>query len=318
MCPNLHQLLALFTLHFEEMDSHLEHRAFNNMIPVLVHVIQYSVGAISDECLARRLVGEDTYSSILEKEDTSANKARLLLTNISTDISLKASRFGDFADILEDIESCSELAQALRDELRDLQDRAKRGQPQDSTSEHRDQGPTAATGKACESQSVSTADGNRSDELINTAYSSGPEVIELCLEKLKSPTFNMPDDNEFMRRVAYVMSDFGRDMKGNGGIWQLSTTAFKDTKDTSAHYSLPRKYYQIWKAFGIDWSSVQYSDLNKPFYSALAARLYLSNFAEYIPPPHQIGEQAEYWKFKYMRGEGDMLKFKEKVLKLIE
>lgn len=142
--------------------------------------------------------------------------------------------------------------------------------------------------------------------------------MKLCIEKLGSPLFDMPDDNDFMRRVAYVMSDFGRETNGNGGIWQLSTMAFEDTMDTRAHYSLPRKYNKIWKAFGIDWTSVKYHDLNKPFYSALAARLYLSNFAEYIPPPHKISEQAEYWKFKYMRGKGDLLKFKQKVLELIQ
>lgn len=142
--------------------------------------------------------------------------------------------------------------------------------------------------------------------------------MKLCIEKLGSPLFDMPDDNDFMRRVAYVMSDFGRETNGNGGIWQLSTMAFEDTMDTRAHYSLPRKYNKIWKAFGIDWTSVKYHDLNKPFYSALAARLYLSNFAEYIPPPHKISEQAEYWKFKYMRGKGELLKFKQKVLELIQ
>lgn len=126
----------------------------------------------------------------------------------------------------------------------------------------------------------------------------------------------MPDDNDFMRRTAYVMSNFGRNMKEGGGMWQLSRTAFEDTMDTRAHYRLPNKYKKIWKAFSIDWTDVKYEDLNKPFYSALAARLYLSNFPESIPQSHQLDEQAEYWKFKYMRGKGDMLEFKRKTLKL--
>ena len=45
----------------------------------------------------------------------------------------------------------------------------------------------------------------------------------------------MPDDNEFMRRVAYVMSEFGRNMKDNGVIWQVTPMAFEDTMDTRAH-----------------------------------------------------------------------------------
>ena len=145
---------------------------------------------------------------------------------------------------------------------------------------------------------------------------SGHWIVEVCIEKLKSPEFNMPDDNQFMKRVAYVMSEFGKNMKTNGGIWQVTPTAYEDTMDTRAHKLLPQKYQQIWKAFNIDWKKVEYKDLDKPFYSALAARLYLSNYREYIPPAHQLQDQAEYWKFKYMAGSGDIQSFIDKVHEL--
>ena len=147
---------------------------------------------------------------------------------------------------------------------------------------------------------------------------TGRQIVELCIEKLKSPNFKntLPDDNQFLKRVAYVMSEFGKNMKTNGGIWQVTPTAFEDTMDTRAHKRLPQKYQRIWKAFKIDWKSVSYKDLDKPFYSALAARLYLSNYPEYIPPAHQIEDQAEYWKFNYMAGSGDIQYFKDKVHEL--
>ena len=300
------------------MTAHLECQALTNKWPELVLVIQHSLESISDLCRAKGLVGDDTYSAILEQDNsTSAHKSRLLLANISSNISLDPRHFEEFTDILEGIQSCSELAHGLREELKDLQDRAMTSQLQDSTH-----------GNATLSGAIMHGNGTQGDlsgadkpqniaafERITTPYSSGPEVVDLCIEKLKSPVFNMPDETDFMRRVAYVMSDFGREVKGTGGIWQLSMTAFEDTMDTRAHYRLPPKYKKIWKAFGIDWTLVKYDDLNKPFYSALAARLYLSNFPEYIP--HQVSEQAEYWKFKYMRGKGDMQKFTEKVLKLL-
>ena len=157
---------------------------------------------------------------------------------------------------------------------------------------------------------------SKKDDLMYTPFQSGPEVVDLCLEKLKSPLFDMPDDNNFMRRVAFVMSDFGKNMKSTGGIWQVSLTAFKDTMDTSAHYRLPKKYKKIYNAFGIDWANVNYDELRKPFYSALAARLYLSNVPDYIPAPQQLEEQAKYWKFEYMRGKGDINTFLDKVHKL--
>ncbi len=98
-------------------------------------------------------------------------------------------------------------------------------------------------------------------------------MVQHCIEKIHSPVFGMLDDNDFMRRVADVMSDFGREMK-YGGIWQVSEIAFEDTKDTRAHRRLPGKYQRIYQAYRIDWEQVKYSDLIKPFYSALAARLY--------------------------------------------
>ena len=45
---------------------------------------------------------------------------------------------------------------------------------------------------------------------------TGHRIVELCIDKLKSPEFNMPDDNQFLNRVAYVMSGFGKNMKNNG------------------------------------------------------------------------------------------------------
>ena len=143
-------------------------------------------------------------------------------------------------------------------------------------------------------------------------------MVQRCIEKIHSPTFGMLDDNDFMRRVAYVMSDFGRDTRniGYGGIWQLSEIAFKDTLDTSAHLRLPGKYERIYKAYGIDWTTVKYTDLIKPFYSALAARLYMSNSPKLLPPTSDVQEQAMHWKFQYMRGSGDIENFKRKTYEL--
>ena len=154
------------------------------------------------------------------------------------------------------------------------------------------------------------------EELVNNPRSKGPEVVDLCLRKLKSDSFNMLDDNDLMRRIAYVMSGFGENIEDNGGIWQVSHVAFEDTKDTRAHKRLPRKYDQVMTAFGIDWNSVKYKDLDKPFFSALAARLYLSNFPDLIPPAHKIDKQARYWKMYFMRGGGDDRMFVAKVKEL--
>ena len=154
------------------------------------------------------------------------------------------------------------------------------------------------------------------DKLMFTPGAVGPEVVKACVKKIAESKI-FPDDNGFMRRIAYVMSKDGTDMRSDGGIWQVSDFAFGDTMATGAHFHLPSKYNKIRQAFpGIDWPSTTRQDLDKPFFSALAARLYLSNFKERIPNANMIEEQAYYWKDFYMRGVANKKKFLEAVAEL--
>lgn len=145
------------------------------------------------------------------------------------------------------------------------------------------------------------------EERIWIAGETGDEVVEKCLEKLqilvKFEVF--PDDKNLMRRIAFVMSRNGDatfTLHNDGGIWQVSKYAFEDTKDESGHTRLPRKYQKMKDVLGIkDWRKVRLIDLEIPIYSALAARLYLSNFAEGIPPSYKIDKQQEYWWRFYMK-----------------
>ena len=155
----------------------------------------------------------------------------------------------------------------------------------------------------------STSKSAELDKLMFTPGAAGAEVVEACVNKIASSNI-LPDDNGLLRRIAYVMSKDGTDLKSDGGIWQLSEFAFDDTMATWAHYRLPSKYNKIRQAFlGIDWPSTTRQDLDKPFFSALAARLYLSNFKERIPNANRIRDQAYYWKDFYMRGVADERKF---------
>ncbi|XP_070175590.1 uncharacterized protein [Littorina saxatilis] len=86
------------------------------------------------------------------------------------------------------------------------------------------------------------------------------------------------EDNLFYRRVAFLETNDGTFGKtyGNsgyhGGIWQVDSSMFQATKANTAQ--LRTKYAAIRDAFGIDWMSVQWQDLEKPLYSGLAAALY--------------------------------------------
>ena len=89
-------------------------------------------------------------------------------------------------------------------------------------------------------------------------------------------------------------------LETDGGIWQVSLYAFTDCLDTRDHVRLTTKYQRIARAFNIQWPSVGRVQLAKPMYSALAARLYLSNFAEPFPPYYEVEKQADYWWDKYL------------------
>ena len=136
-------------------------------------------------------------------------------------------------------------------------------------------------------------------------------MVKKCIEKLDSlrDAGVFPDDKNFMRRLAFVMSRDGNasfKLHNDGGIWQVSRYAFDDTKDELEHIRLPRKYQKLQDTLRIkDWRNITMVDLEKPMYSALAARLYLSNFAEAIPPSFKISKQQEYWwRFYMLRHEG--------------
>ena len=131
---------------------------------------------------------------------------------------------------------------------------------------------------------------------------SGEDVTRLCIKRLLD-SYIFPDDKDFMLRVAHVMSRFGDPpfpLETDGGIWQVSLFAYNDNLDTRTHVRLTTKYEKISRCFGINWKSVERRHLAIPMYSAIAARLYLSNFAESIPPAYKVKEQAKYWWNIYM------------------
>lgn len=106
-----------------------------------------------------------------------------------------------------------------------------------------------------------------------------------------------------MKRIAHVMSNYGKPsfaLETDGGIWQVSIFAFRDTYDTKTHIRLPRKYAALRHLYGVEWTNIRRDHLAIPMYSAIAARLYLSNFAKAIPPAYKVEEQADYWWDIYM------------------
>ena len=149
----------------------------------------------------------------------------------------------------------------------------------------------------------------------------GKYVVDAVVNRIQDSVI-FPDDNSLLRRIAYVESSDGEDADTyrngyDGGIWQMDLTRFQSTSDINSHSDLQTKHEKIMQAFNIDWLNVQWVDLRKPFYSGLAARLYLSNNATPIPLASDIIAQAYYWKdYFHSSGGGTVQKFVDNVTEL--
>ena len=112
------------------------------------------------------------------------------------------------------------------------------------------------------------------------------------------------DDNRLLRRIAYAETRDGVDVNTyragyNGGIWQVDEAIFDMTQDTTNHPELVQTYQQLLAMLGVDWPTATWADLRRPFFSALAARLYFTLVTEQIPLAASLREQGEYWKGQY-------------------
>ena len=136
-------------------------------------------------------------------------------------------------------------------------------------------------------------------DLTLVPEANGTTVVQACLAKISGSNI-FTNDNQMLRRIAYVETRDGADSNTyppnyHGGIWQLDQSKFQATQNTGSNTQLQQPVTSISTAFGINWTSAQWVDLRKPFYSALAARLYFLLISTSIPLATDISGQASYW-----------------------
>ncbi|XP_072039322.1 uncharacterized protein, partial [Amphiura filiformis] len=134
---------------------------------------------------------------------------------------------------------------------------------------------------------------------------SGSDVVKATVAQIQNSRI-FPNDNGFLRRLAFVESQDGTDLNTyrsdyHGGIWQVDEYDFNLTKRSS---TAERLHPLINLRFKINWMNVQWEELRKPLYSALAASLFLSTIAVPIPHISDINGQAAYWKEHYDTDDG--------------
>ena len=134
------------------------------------------------------------------------------------------------------------------------------------------------------------------NEAVLEEGASGTAVVLLSVAHIQQSTI-FPDDNQLLRRIAFVETQDGT-TDDEGGIWAVSEAAFESTKEPS-NTILVSKYELILQQFSIVWQSVQFSDLRRPLYSALAARLVMFTAPRAIPSDTDVMGQAEFWRDNY-------------------
>ena len=143
---------------------------------------------------------------------------------------------------------------------------------------------------------------------IMEVNANGSAVVLFTIARIQlSGAFG--SDNEMLRRIAFVQTRDGSHpdtfREGyNGGIWDVNESAFLNTKriDPVGNISgsrLSSKLAQVEERLGIDWLSVQWSDLRQPLHSAIAARLILYLAPRAIPSTSNIADQARFWVQHY-------------------
>ena len=114
----------------------------------------------------------------------------------------------------------------------------------------------------------------------------------------------LENDNELLRRIAYVETRDGK-LARDGGIWAVRENKFIQIQNSGSNIRLQEKIIQVQNSFGINWRSVQWRDLHiMPLYSAIAARLVLYLTSHDIPPANDLKAQARFW-VHYYNSEGD-------------
>ncbi len=141
------------------------------------------------------------------------------------------------------------------------------------------------------------------EDLTVVPEQKGTNVVVASLAKISESRIFSKDDQQILRRIAFVETADGLDettylgTNNNGGIWQLSEDKFDVTKSGTTSKTLMQKINDIFK---INWETTTWADLRKPFFSALASRLYLElvlaeRGIEY-PFSTDIPLQSQFWK----------------------
>ena len=153
------------------------------------------------------------------------------------------------------------------------------------------------------------ADQDRDQDLTRKKESTGTDVVEASVALVEESAI-FPNDNQFLRRLAWVESEDGERSDTYrsgyfGGIWQVDETVLLATQDVANNPKLTGVFNSLQVQFNIDWLSVRKEDLLEPLFSALAANIFItmSIVSDPIPLASDIRGQGRYWQNHYRPNE---------------
>ena len=124
----------------------------------------------------------------------------------------------------------------------------------------------------------------------------GTNVINSSVELARTSNI-FPEDYNFARRIAIVEATLNKS-SNEGGLWNVDKCAFRGITQNKRKYpDLAAIQKSVRRIFGITWSKIRHTDLRRPLYSLLAARIYL---AITVPnPPRGLRHQGRVWSQNY-------------------
>ena len=136
------------------------------------------------------------------------------------------------------------------------------------------------------------------DDSVLESGRYGTDVVLLVIGYVQQAKI-FAHNSKLLRRIAYVETQDGTNREAfnegmNGGIWAVREDAFTSTQIGGDPF-LARNREQIKLTFGINWKSVQWSELSKPLYSALAAQLVIFT-AQLESIPSDIDVMSQVWR----------------------
>ena len=124
----------------------------------------------------------------------------------------------------------------------------------------------------------------------------GDAIIKDAAEITRKADIFM-EDHQFIKRIAIVEKHLNR-TANDGGIWNVDKCAFRNVSQNrrkDGRQAALRK--SVRRTFGVTWSKIRHSDLKRPLYSVLAARIFLE--VTFSSIPRGLRKQAKLWVKKY-------------------